>query len=75
MAEPTIARGGDNLAAAGATEIVVLPYFLAGGRHVNEDIPGAVAHLAQKHPSIKITIARHLGAATGMRELICAHSR
>ena len=73
MAEPTIVQGGAKLVADGATEIVVLPYFLASGKHVAEDIPAEVALIEQQHPQIKISVASHLGAASGMQPLIHAH--
>lgn len=75
MTEPDIVRGGDKLAAAGATEIVVLPYFLAAGRHVAEDIPAEIARIERRHPRIKITLASHFGAAPGVPELIHGHLR
>lgn len=73
MPEPNIVQSGNKLVADGASEIVVLPYFLAAGRHVTEDIPAEVALIAQQHPRVKITTAPHFGAATGMPQLIHAH--
>ena len=73
MTGPTILQCGGKLAAAGATEIVVLPYFLAAGNHVATDIPVEVALIKQRHQSLKITIAPHLGAATGIGQLIHHH--
>jgi len=73
MAEPDIAQGGGQLAAAGATEIVVLPYFLAAGKHLLTDIPGEVARLQARHPAVRFTLAPHLGAAANMLRLIHEH--
>ena len=39
LAEPDICAGIDCLVERGADEIVVVPYFLARGRHVARDIP------------------------------------
>ena len=75
MTEPNIVQSGNKLVGDGASEIVVLPYFLAAGRHAAEDIPAEVARIAQQHPQIKITIAPHFGAATGMAQRIHAHLR
>ena len=75
MAEPGITAGLDKLINAGATEIVVLPYLLAAGRHVASDIPAEEESLARRHPRVHITLAPHLGAAGGMQEWICAHLR
>src|SRR5438874_196384 len=38
LAEPTIADGGAACAAGGATEVILLPYFLSAGVHVRDDL-------------------------------------
>ena len=73
ITEPDIVQSGDKLVADGAKEIIVLPYFLAAGRHVAQDIPAEVARIATQHPKIKITTASHLGAWSEMSQLIHAH--
>ena len=73
MAEPTIGQVGEKLIAAGAGEIVVMPCFMATGRHVAEDIPEEVAQLQARHPNLPIHLAPHLGAATGLADLILGH--
>jgi len=57
----------------GATKIVVLPYFLANGRHVKEDIPAQIRICRAQFPELAITLAAHLGAATEMTDLIFRH--
>ncbi len=74
MAEPSIAAAADKLVADGATEIVVLPYFLAAGKHLLADIPSEVARLERRHSAtIRFIVAPHLGAAAGMQDLIYDH--
>ncbi len=73
MAEPNIVQGGKKLVADGADEIVVLPYFLAAGRHVAEDVPAEVALIEQQYPHVKITMASHFGSATGILSFIHQH--
>lgn len=73
IAEPGIADAGDKLVAAGATDITVLPYFLAAGNHLRADIPAELARLKSRHPAARFTVARHIGGAPGMAELIHAH--
>ncbi len=73
MAEPTIVQGGNKLVAAGANEIIILPYFLSAGKHVAEDVPAEVALIQKQHPNIKISMRTHLGAASGMQSLIDSH--
>lgn len=73
IAEPDIASGLESLIQGGATEIDVLPYFLAQGNHVTRDIPGILNQLSGKHPKVKISTLDHIGAAEGMINLISEH--
>ena len=61
MVPPDIGAGLDACAKAGATEVVVQPYFLAPGRHTTEDIPRLVAACAERHPNLKVRISQPLG--------------
>lgn len=68
--EPSIAQGLIQLIDRGAQAIVVMPYFLAAGRHVVSDIPRQVDRLQCEHPDIDIRIAPYLGQADGLPELL-----
>ncbi len=70
LAEPSIPDGLREAIAAGATEIVVLPYFLSAGRHVVTDIPEEVDKVRAESPDISITIAPYLGAAPALTEVL-----
>jgi sirohydrochlorin ferrochelatase len=70
LAEPSIPDGLRAAIAAGAEEVVVLPYFLSAGRHVVADIPGDVAVVQAEHPAVPIRIAPYLGAAEGITRLL-----
>jgi sirohydrochlorin ferrochelatase len=70
LAEPSIPDGINAAIAAGAKEVVVLPYFLSAGRHVVEDIPGFVAETQQQNPDVQIRIAPYLGTATDLPQTL-----
>jgi len=70
LAEPSIPDGLRMAIAAGATEVVVLPYFLSAGRHVVADIPAEVASVQAEHPGVAIRVAPYLGAADGITRLL-----
>lgn len=57
---PDIPTGVDQLAQAGAQQLVTLPYFLHMGRHVREDLPGLIAQARAARPRLPIVEARHL---------------
>ncbi len=75
LAEPRIGEGIDACVAQGAEEIVVLPYFLAAGRHVQADIPAEVEAKRAQHPGIRITLAPHLGASEALAGLLAEMGR
>lgn len=70
IADPSIPLGIERLVKQGAKEILVLPYFLAAGRHVAEDIPAQVLALQQQYPETRIAITSHLGEFHHMARVI-----
>ncbi len=48
-------------AARGATEVVVIPYFLNMGLHIRLDIPEMMQAEAEKYPGLKLVYGPHLG--------------
>jgi sirohydrochlorin ferrochelatase len=61
LAEPSIAAAFDRCVAQGAKQVIVLPYFLAPGKHWNEDIPRLASEAAARHPSVGHLVAQPLG--------------
>jgi sirohydrochlorin ferrochelatase len=49
-----------------AQHIVVLPYFLAAGTHVVNDIPDALASFESSNPGVKVSLTLHFGASSGL---------
>jgi len=70
LATPSISEGIDQCVKKGATELIVLPYFLSAGRHVSEDIEAAIAPKRLEYPQLSITITPHIGAANGMADML-----
>ena len=63
LADPLIPVGVNSLVERGAKSVVVVPYFLAKGAHVRDDIPEAVTQAQAAHPDIAITVSNYFGAA------------
>jgi len=70
IADPSIPAGIDAAVAAGAREVVVLPYFLSAGRHVAEDIPREVEAKQREYPEIRIHATPYLGLADGVADIL-----
>ncbi len=73
--DPSIPQGLLNAIDMGATEIMVLPYFLSAGRHVSEDIPAEIAIVQKNHPDVKISMAPYLGASDSIPEILLAQTK
>jgi sirohydrochlorin ferrochelatase len=58
-AAPRLDEAVRNLAASGADEILVLPYFLTLGIHLQRDLPKLVEGLAREH-RVRIRVAEPL---------------
>ena len=65
---PTLTEAVADVVANGATEIVVLPYFLSQGRHVSTDIPAQLSQALTNHPRVKARI----GGALGPHDLLAS---
>lgn len=61
LAEPDIPTGGAMCVAAGATDVVLLPYFLSAGVHARDDMAEARAAMAAAFPAVRFTLAEPLG--------------
>lgn len=70
IAPPTIADAIGRCVSRGATRVVVAPYFLSRGRHIQEDIPALVKEAQQQHPGVACSIAEPIGIDPLMVQLI-----
>lgn len=75
LAAPSIPEGIEQCIQGGASEVVVMPYFLSAGRHVVHDIPDQVAGKASEHPDVTISVAPYLGTSEGIAALMLDLSR
>ena len=70
LAEPSISIAYNKCVEAGATQIVVHPYFLLPGRHWDRDIPQLAAAAAADHPKTSYLVTAPLGAHPLMAQVI-----
>jgi len=54
----------------GATQIVVVPYFLTLGVHLQRDLPNIVSGLARIHKGVKIHVAPPLEGHPALGEIL-----
>ena len=70
LAQPDIHTTIRTAIDAGSTQLTILPYFLAAGAHVVDDIPDIVQSAMTDYPDMKHRILPHIGGADGMVALI-----
>ncbi|CAL5186247.1 unnamed protein product [Lathyrus oleraceus] len=61
MAKPTIGDAFQSCVQQGARRVIIAPFFLATGKHINKDIPSLSAEAAKKHPGVSYIITPPLG--------------
>ena len=70
LAEPSIPDAIGICVQQGATDIIIVPYFLSAGRHVTEDIPAEIDKTRKLHETVKMTMLPHIGGSPQMKDLI-----
>lgn len=70
LASPSIADAFDEAVARGAAFVVVAQYFLAPGRHSENDVPRLTAEAAARHPGVGFVIAASLGPHAVLSSLV-----
>lgn len=70
MHAPDIQQGIDNCVARGAGKILLIPYFLFMGAHVQHDLPEEIAAAQQRHPGLEMVMGGHLGAHRKLAEIV-----
>ncbi len=58
---PTLPDCAAALAAGGASEIVVLPMFIAQGGHLKRDVPEIIDRLRSTWPEVRFSLAGAIG--------------
>ena len=75
LADPLIPSTIHQAVAAGATKVLVLPYFLYPGRHLSLDIPELVASTSAMHPDVEIVTMDGFGADPAVLGLLVSQVR
>lgn len=68
--QPDLPASIEKVVGLGAGRIVVVPFFLYNGVHVQEDIPRLVDETRQKHPGVEIVMAASIGVDERIGQII-----
>lgn len=67
---PNIQAGIDACVSRGAERILLLPYFLFVGAHVQEDLPEEMAMARERYPNVEFSMGDHLGVHRKLAEVV-----
>lgn len=75
LADPLIPSAIHQAITAGASKVIVLPYFLYPGRHLTQDIPELVAKTQAQRTEAEIVVLPGFGADPAVLGLLVAQVR
>lgn len=72
--QPNLEEAAAKLTGDGATEIVVIPYFLTSGLHLERDLPVLIAEIRRTHPELSIHATAPLDGHPGLVDAVLDRS-
>ena len=73
LSEPSIFMAINKAIAENCKRIKIFPYFLAAGRHVQEDIPCEIKKFKKQYPEIEFILLPHIGKCNGIGNMIMSN--
>jgi sirohydrochlorin ferrochelatase len=67
---PRLREAVDRLTGRGWKRIVVVPYFLTLGIHLQRDLPGVVEQLRESHPGVEIQVTDPLDGHPALAQIV-----
>jgi sirohydrochlorin ferrochelatase len=61
LADPDIAAGASRCVSEGATRVLMIPYFLSAGVHLQRDLTAARDELTRQHSDVEFLLGMPLG--------------
>jgi sirohydrochlorin ferrochelatase len=75
IGRPSLEEAADLLAQRGVERIVIIPYFLTPGLHLERDLPPLVARISEKNKSIQVLVTESLDGHSGLVEILADRAR
>ena len=75
LGRPSLEEAADLLVAKGVDCVVIIPYFLTPGTHLERDLPVLVARISKKHNNIQIHVTASLDGHPGLVEILAERAR
>jgi len=70
LGQPDLETAADKLARLGVNRLVVVPYFLTLGLHMERDLPVLIEKISCKHNGLQIAVTTPLEGHAGLVEIL-----
>ena len=74
-AQPDLTAAVEGLTARGASKILVVPYFLTLGIHLQRDLPRMVRDIQTRHPGLEIDVAPPLDGHPALSTILVERAK
>jgi sirohydrochlorin ferrochelatase len=75
LGRPSLEEAADLLIAKGVGRLVIIPYFLTPGMHLERDLPALVARISKKNNSIQVLVTASLDGHPGLVQVLADRAR
>ena len=75
LADPNLETAVDQLTRRGADKIIVTPYFLTMGIHLQRDLPQLVREIRAKRPGLNLTQSAPLDGHPALADILADRAR
>jgi len=75
LGRPSLPEAADLLAGRGVGRLVILPYFLTPGMHLERDLPVLVSEISNKYKDLQVIVTPSLDGHPGLVTLLADRLR
>ena len=75
LGTPGLEEAADLLVARGVERIVIIPYFLTPGTHLERDLPALVERILKKNKTIEVLVTASLDGHPGLVQILADRAR
>ena len=72
---PTLQEAVASLVGRGVSQVLILPYFLTLGLHLQRDLPRLVERVSRAHPGVRIRVAPPLDGHPALIQILLDRAR
>jgi len=75
LGRPGLEEAADLLVARGVERIVIIPYFLTPGLHLERDLPPLIERISNKNKNIQVLVTASLDGHPGVVQILTDRAR